>query len=315
MDKYNLILNNLTLTLRHLNSIILNRMKKIFKLFLLILITLNTYAQNSIIQLPELEDVNRFFETVDTSYFIKKDFPSSKWHGRAINPFKFDMTQFKESVEFGLTEGHEHEFFCPHNGRITSCFGPRWGSFHYGTDILLNIGDTIYAAMDGVARIVTWEPGYGNFIVLTHEGGLETLYGHLSDFLIHPEDTVKAGQPIALGGNTGYSTGPHLHFEIRFIGSPINAEKVFDFYQKKLKTDYLIVNSQSYSHLKNYRTRSYTTPKYNYGGYGALYHTIKYGDCLYNLAIKYGTTVNKICALNGISKNAKLMPGKTLRVR
>ncbi len=291
-------------------------MKKIAASFFYIFVLfLFTYAQNSLVSHTEYDDFNRFFETVDTSYFIKKDFPSSKWHGRVINPFKFDMTKFKESVEFALSEGEVHQFHCPHDGRVTSCFGPRWGSFHYGTDILLNVGDTIYAAMDGIARIVTWEPGYGNFVVLTHEGGLETLYGHLSGFMVKPEDTIKAGQPIAFGGNTGYSTGPHLHFEIRYLGSPINAEKVFDFYKKKLKTDYLVINSKTYDHLKNIHPKGYSAPVNNYGGAGALYHTIKYGDCLYNLAIKYGTSVNKICALNGISTHAKLMPGKTLRVR
>jgi murein DD-endopeptidase MepM/ murein hydrolase activator NlpD len=263
-------------------------MKKIRQLVLFLFLAFSqTYAQNGLISYTELTDINRFFDIVDTSYFIKKDFPSSQWHGRAINPFKFDMTKFKESVEFALTEGEVHQFHCPHPGRVTSCFGPRWGSFHYGTDILLNVGDTVYAAIEGVVRIATWEPGYGNFIVLTHEGGLESLYGHLSGFMVKPEDTVKAGQPIAFGGNTGYSTGPHLHFEIRYLGAPLNVEKVFDFYKKQLKTDYLVVNSKTYDHLKNIKPRGYATPTNNHGGTGALYYTIKYCDCLYNLAIRY----------------------------
>ncbi len=294
--------------------------KKIGVYLLFSCLIVSVYGQNGLVSLnalEELEDINRFFDVVDTSYFLKWELPSSKWHGKVINPIKFDMTKFKESIEFRLTEGELHEFHCPHRGRITSCFGPRWGSFHYGTDILLNVGDTVYAAMDGIARIVTWEPGYGYFVVLSHEGGLETLYGHLSDFLIKPEDTIKAGQPIALGGSTGYSTGPHLHFEIRFLGSPINAERIFDFYKKKLKSDNLVINSKSYDHLKNHKTNHSVSAKpiYNYGGAGALYHTIKYGDCLYNLAVQYGTSVKKICALNGITPNAKLFPGKMLRVR
>ena len=293
-------------------------MKKLFALCLnLICFFVPISAQNSFVSLSETEQVNRFFDIVDTSYFLPLNFPSSKWHGRSINPIKFDMTKFNESVEFALTQGEKHEFFCPHNGRITSCFGPRWGSFHYGTDILLNVGDTIYAAMSGIVRIATYDSGYGNFVILSHEGGVETLYGHLSEFLVKPEDTVQVGQPIALGGNTGYSTGPHLHFEIRFLGSPLNAEKIFDFYKKKLKVETLIVTSKTFDHLKNKNTNAshYYAPSLNYGGSGALYHTIRYGDCLYNLAIKYGTSIQKICALNGISANAKLLPGKTIRVR
>jgi len=291
-------------------------MKNNLWIFLIILFcNYHNKAQNSLLPGANFDELNRFFDYADTSFILSLDFPSSKWHGRVINPIKFDMTKFKESVEFALTEGEVHQFYCPHNGRVTSCFGPRWGNFHYGTDILLNVGDTIFAAMEGIVRIVTYEPGYGNFVVITHEGGLETLYGHLSGFLVRPEDTVKVGQPIALGGNTGYSTGPHLHFEIRYLGSPLNPEKIFDFHKKKLKSDYLIVNSKTYDHLKNTITHTPVYPSQNYGGSGALYHTIKYGDCLYNLAIKYGTTVNKICYLNGIQQNAKLMPGKVLRVR
>lgn len=277
-------------------------------------------GQNAFVQLePELLEKDQLFSIVDSSYILPLTFNSSQWHSRVINPFKYDFKQFKEQVSFSLyDEATGEPIFCiPHHGRVTSCFGPRWGNFHYGTDILLNVGDTVVAARDGIVRIATWEPGYGNFIVLSHEGGLETLYGHLSDFLVKPEDTVYAKQPIALGGNTGYSTGPHLHFEIRYLGSPLNPEKAIDFYRKSIKTNTLTISAKTFDYLSPYQNRygkSYTYQA-NYGGSGALYHTIRYGDCLYNLAKQYGTTVYKICALNGITTKTVLRPGKTIRVR
>ncbi|MDE6120186.1 MAG: M23 family metallopeptidase, partial [Muribaculaceae bacterium] len=105
-------------------------------------------------------------------------------------------------------------FSMPHPGYITSPYGyrRRFRRMHKGVDLKLNIGDTIRAAFDGRVRITNFERrGYGNYVVLRHTNDLETVYGHLSAFLVEPGAYVKAGDPIALGGNTGRSTGPHLH--------------------------------------------------------------------------------------------------------
>ncbi|HBK95324.1 MAG TPA: hypothetical protein DDZ69_09955, partial [Porphyromonadaceae bacterium] len=113
-------------------------------------------------------------------------------------------------------------FSMPHVGRMTSNFGRRGSRrYHYGIDLKLQVGDTIYAAFDGKVRVQQYERrGYGYYAVIRHVNGLETVYGHLSKFLVKENDFVKSGQPIALGGNTGRSTGPHLHFETRFLGKP-----------------------------------------------------------------------------------------------
>src|SRR5574344_1714449 len=106
---------------------------------------------------------------------------------------------------------------------ITSTFGPRWGRMHKGLDIKVYTGDTISAAFDGRVRVVKYERrGYGNYIVIRHNNGLETIYGHLSKQLVREDQYVRAGEPIGLGGNTGRSTGSHLHFETRFLGQAIN---------------------------------------------------------------------------------------------
>ena len=113
---------------------------------------------------------------------------------------------------------------------ITSNFGPRWGRQHKGLDIKVYIGDTIRAAFSGKVRIVRYEAkGYGNYVVIRHSNGLETIYGHLSKHLVRENQTVRAGEPIGLGGNTGRSTGSHLHFETRLCGVALNPALFFDF--------------------------------------------------------------------------------------
>ena len=125
-------------------------------------------------------------------------------------------------------------FHMPCDSRmVTSHYGYR-RSFrrqHYGTDIKVFVGDTIRAAFSGKVRVVADQgrrKGYGKYVVIRHPNGLETVYGHLSKHLVKPDQIVKAGEVIGLGGNTGRSTGSHLHFETRFLGQFINPEKLFD---------------------------------------------------------------------------------------
>ena len=118
---------------------------------------------------------------------------------------------------------------------LQSKFGyrPRFRRIHKGIDLGLHVGDTVRAAFDGKVRICRYERrGYGYYVVIRHDNGMETVYGHLSKFIVKPDDRVKAGDPIALGGNTGRSTGPHLHFETRYMGLPINPADIIDFENK-----------------------------------------------------------------------------------
>ncbi len=128
--------------------------------------------------------------------------------------------------------------------KITSKFGPRWGRQHKGLDIKVYIGDTIYAAFDGKVRIVKYNAGgWGYYVVLRHPNGLETLYGHLSKQLVKEDEIVRAGQPIGLGGNSGASTGSHLHFETRLLGTAINPALMFDFEAQDVTGDFYLVKS------------------------------------------------------------------------
>ena len=129
--------------------------------------------------------------------------------------FRIDMTGFRMPTE---------------HTKITSKFGPRRRRMHNGLDIKVYIGDTIRAAFSGKVRMVKYERrGYGKYVVIRHENGLETVYGHLSKQIVDENQYVEAGEPIGLGGNTGRSTGSHLHFETRFLGQAINPALLFDF--------------------------------------------------------------------------------------
>ena len=121
---------------------------------------------------------------------------------------------------------------------ITSNFGARWGRQHKGLDIKVYIGDTIRAAFSGKVRIVRYEAkGYGNYGVIRHNNGLETIYGHMSKHLVKENQVVRAGDPIGLGGNTGRSTGSHLHFETRLCGVALNPALFFDFRNQDVTGD------------------------------------------------------------------------------
>lgn len=178
---------------------------------------------------------------------------------------------------------------------ITDKYGyrPRRGRMHMGLDVKVRIGDTIRAAFDGKVRISRYERrGYGHYLVLRHPNGLETVYGHLSKKLVDENDIVHAGDPIGLGGNSGRSTGSHLHFETRILGNAINPENMFDFPNNRIATDY-------YVFTKNTRE---------------VYYKVRSGDTLSGIALKNSTSVSNICRLNGISRNAVIRVGQTLRV-
>lgn len=182
--------------------------------------------------------------------------------------------------------------------KITSNYGYRRGRMHKGIDVKVYIGDTIRSAFDGRVRIVQYERrGYGKYVVIRHPNGLETVYGHLSKHLVKAGDIVRAGEPIGLGGNTGRSTGSHLHFETRLLGIAINPKFLFDFERQDIVCEsYLFKKTKSPS-----------------SGGGIVYHRVKSGDSLSKIAAKTGSTIDKICRLNGITRKTILRPGQVLR--
>ena len=127
--------------------------------------------------------------------------------------------------------------------KVTSKFGQRWGRGHKGVDVKVAIGDTIRTAFDGVVKVSQYNRGgYGYYVVVTHRHGVETLYGHMSKLLVKPGQRVKTGDAVGLGGNTGHSTGSHLHFETHIKGVPINPALLFDFVRQSLTKMCLTMN-------------------------------------------------------------------------
>lgn len=148
------------------------------------------------------------------------------WNSDRVNPYGTAVT-IPNHQDIDVSE-----YTTPCPGHITSNYGyrSRFGRMHYGIDLKLQVGDTVRAAFTGKVRLTKYERrGYGYYVVIRHDNGLETVYGHLSRFLVKPDQVVNAGDPIALGGNTGRSTGAHLHFETRFLGIPINPAAIIDF--------------------------------------------------------------------------------------
>lgn len=196
------------------------------------------------------------------------------------------------------------------NQRITSRFGyrRRFRRQHKGLDVKVYVGDTIYAAFSGKVRVVANQGrrvGYGKYIVIRHDNGLETIYGHLSKQLVEPNQLVKSGEPIGLGGNTGRSTGSHLHFETRLLGQEINPELLFDFPNQDVTADFYVF------HSPKVKKRSGTTSAGE--GDDVRYYKVRKGDTLSKIARRQGTTVSRLCRLNNISSRTTLRIGQLLK--
>ncbi len=124
--------------------------------------------------------------------------------------------------EFGYQDRLNQLLIRPVEGRISSPFGPRWGRHHDGKDYAVPINTPVKAAAGGTVVHVGRSGGYGNTVIIEHQRGMQTLYAHLNSYNVRQGQYVNRGQVIAYSGNTGRSTGPHLHFEVRVNGRPVN---------------------------------------------------------------------------------------------
>lgn len=237
-----------------------------------------------------------------------------------------------------------HKFTPPLLGGITSGFGYRSGRVHKAVDIGLDYGTPIRAAFDGKVRYAQYNTGgYGNLIIIRHFNGLETYYAHLSKMYVRPNQMVKAGQVIGGGGNTGaHWSGPHLHFECRYRDHAFDPLKIMRFDSTEIKMDTLILTAADFKVSQGHKayvaegvngtncgTNNTATNQYggstsNEGDYKGSsangtsignYYIVKKGDTLSAIAKKYGTTVDKLCSINKISKNSVLRLGQKVRVR
>ena len=239
------------------------------------------------------------------------------------------VTELPDSFRISLKN-----FCMPTTSRVlTSNFGPRWHRQHKGLDIKVYIGDTIRAAFDGKVRVVRYEGrGYGKYVVIRHDNGLETYYAHMSKQLVTEDQEVRAGDPIGLGGNTGRSTGSHLHFETRLCGVALNPALMFDFRNQDVVDDYYMFRKATYKKESTVATRLRGVNGISFGSNDAdedvemataapaasyaqetRFHKVKRGETLYSIARHRGTTVAAIMKLNHLSKRSKLRPGQILK--
>ena len=189
-----------------------------------------------------------FIDLLEEDIEPEMDIYTEGWNSTLVNPFKDSDVPETQIID---VTGH----FMPCPGYVTSNYGYRrkFGRMHKGIDLKIQNNDTIYAAFDGKVRLTNYERrGYGYYIIIRHPNGLETVYGHLNKHLVKPDQVVKAGEPIALGGSTGRSTGPHLHFETRFMGYAINPSAIFDFENQTTHTDTYTFTKKSFTQSRNY---------------------------------------------------------------
>lgn len=240
------------------------------------------------------------------------------WETEVLNPYVYDYHSFKQPVNLCLTND-SFGFVMPVANIVTSTYGPRHGRTHQGVDIDLETGDTVVSAFDGVVRMSRYYFGYGNMVVVRHHNGLETLYGHLSKVLVNPGETVKAGSSIGLGGNTGHSFGSHLHFEIRFMGQPIDPSKFIAFESFSLLNNEVQIDSSMFDNGKLIRKQraeeQFSEDHYKSVKKTKKIHVVKQGDTLSAIARKHKTTVAKICKLNKIKPTTILKLGRKLVVK
>lgn len=244
------------------------------------------------------------------------------WSNDVCFTSRNDMSKLKDTLWLCVNDEYDQNFHMPAPGIVTSRYGPRNGRNHNGIDIDLETGDTVYATWSGKVRYAKYnDGGFGNLVIIRHPNGLETLYAHLSKFLVYPDQDIVAGEPIGLGGNTGHSYGSHLHFEIRFYDAPMNPEEIINFTEKGLKNENLFVHKGLFrpgakpsDYYEDHPTEVVQAPVVVRTPQ-VRYYKVRPGDTLTEIAARNNTTVTKICQLNGIKPTTVLQLGRSLRVK
>lgn len=309
-------------------------LKKIFAIAMVSFVTVPMQGQDLLARQAPIDRKMKAVDSVALNRLIQLEqlaSPAADLYLDWENQYAHRETALPDTFQIDL-----RGFHMPTSSRVlTSNFGARWGRQHKGLDIKVYTGDTIYAAFSGKVRVVNYEArGYGKYVVIRHYNGLETIYGHLSKHLVIPDQEVRAGEPIGLGGNTGRSTGSHLHFETRLCGVALNPALMFDFYNQDVIGDFYTFRRSTYSresaqanrlrgvggsasassdddqlYTQNANRRSAAAASAS----NTRFHKVQRGETLSSIARKRNTTIDAICKLNRISKTMKLRPGQILK--
>lgn len=266
----------------------------------------------------KLIEQNTFIDLLDDNLEPELDIYTEGWNSKSVNPF--NEKDVPESQVIDVTG-----YRMPHHGPLTSPYGyrQRFRRMHKGVDIGIKMNDTIYAAFDGKVRLTAYEGrGYGNYVILRHANGLETVYGHLNKHLVKPDQVVRAGDPIGLGGSTGRSTGPHLHFETRFMGYAINPQAIFDFANQTTHTDQYTFTKKTYTKARNFAPSKSKRElaaddenTYKAGSGQMTSYIVKKGDTLNKIARAHGMSATSLRKLNGLENSDAIKIGQELKLK
>ena len=220
----------------------------------------------------------------DPAYLVSQEVFTECWNNNEPDPYHTSLENLPAEVTFWVVDTLS-SYRCPRQTKVYSPFGPRRRRRHQGVDLPLHTGDPVYAAFDGKVRLSKYHRGYGNLVIIRHDNGLETFYGHLSRREVEPGDWVRAGQVIGLGGSTGRSTGPHLH-----ESEDVEEEILLD--EASPEQEETPVQEEK-----------------------PQYHKIRPGDTLTGLARRNGVTVRQLCEWNGLTTKSTLRVGRSIRVK
>lgn len=284
-------------------------MGRLFKLssFALLLLAAGVKAQDAVPEPVSLYMPTEMVETVEPHFMLLNEeniIPSDEMYPTWANSVVHYNSAMPDSFRIDL-----RNYVMPTPSvKVTDIFGyrPNRRRVHQGLDIKVQTGDTIYAAFDGKVRITSYQRrGYGHYVVIRHNNGIETLYAHLSKKLVEANDNVKAGDPIGLGGNTGRSSGSHLHFETILMGKSLDPALMFDFKNQKMTGESYLYRRPGSKYIENGQVKI--------AGPEKKYHKVRSGDTIERIARKYGVSQRRIFELNGLKSNSIIRPGQQLR--
>jgi murein DD-endopeptidase MepM/ murein hydrolase activator NlpD len=227
----------------------------------------------------------------------------TRWDTTDLNMYHVDMTLFRDTLTYRFSESGKYAYTIPKAGYVTSGFGRRslFGrKFHKGLDIDLETGDEVRAALPGKIRIARYSTGYGNFVIISHEGGLETLYGHMSELKVVEGQEVESGAVIGLGGSTGQSTGAHLHFEIRIFGEQIDPAWVLNTETLKPHSPEVKIDASWFNHLLNYSETEF--------------HIVEEGETMDDICRLYEVDKEEMLLINNLNSEEDMKLGMRLRL-
>ena len=296
--------------------------------------SLKSLVKSSSDPIDTLETVNEHVKVIlfgdnTWQYYKTPDFKAltgvydEHWDEVNSNPYRLPLDSLPVSWSLWLVDSLD-QYHCPYQAEVyyRGKFGMRRGRRHQGVDLPLKTGDPVYATFNGKVRISKYFGAYGNLVVIRHENGIETFYGHLSKRLVEAGDWVNAGDVIGLGGSTGRSTGPHLHYETRYDGFAFDPQWLIDFKKGELRHRLFVLKKKYFNIYSNYEQdfedemKNEEDDKKEEPEKAAMkYYTIRSGDTLGRIAINNGTTVNALCRLNGITPKTTLRIGRRIRVR